>query len=286
MQSMRTPRSVGIVGLGLIGGSLARDLAAQGIRVHGCDRDTGALRAAMREGVVHAAFDGSLQGVGNVDALVLAVPLTEAVEILQRYADRLAHVKLVTDVCSTKQTIAYAAARAGLGGRFIGGHPLAGDHASGWQASRTNLFEGATVYVCPPEGAQAEPLALLRGLWRAAGATTTVTDPAAHDRLLAWTSHLPQAVATALARVLTDGGISGDRLGRGGRDMTRLAASSPDIWTPTAMDNAAALCDALAALETDIAAFRGALERGDREAVRRFFTARVPAAAEGTLPPG
>ncbi|MGH7448275.1 MAG: prephenate dehydrogenase dimerization domain-containing protein, partial [Longimicrobiales bacterium] len=96
-----------------------------------------------------------------------------------------------------------------------------------------------------------------------------------HDRLLAWTSHLPQAASTALARALGRAGVHLDRLGPGGRDMTRLAHSSADIWTPTALDNAASLSRALACLESELAALREALEREDGQAVREFFDLRV-----------
>lgn len=268
---MSTLDCVGIVGLGLIGGSLARDLAARGVRVHGCDRDQRAVRDAMQEGVVHAAFDTSMHELGPLDALVLAVPVPAALDFLHRAAAHAAHVPLITDVCSTKQTITTAAAGLGLGDRFIGGHPLAGDHRSGWAAARSGMFKGATVYVCPEPGSDDTALGTLGTMWSSVGARTHTVDAAAHDRLLAWTSHLPQAVATALARSLAGAGVPLDALGPGGRDMTRLAASSPDMWTPTALDNAAALCDAISALETGLADLREALVRSDDAAVRSFF---------------
>jgi prephenate dehydrogenase len=268
---MTPVRSVGIVGLGLIGGSLARDLAARGVRVHAYDRDPATLRAALHAGVVAASLDASLENVADLDAVVLAVPVTAALDILERASARLARVPVVTDVCSTKQTIGHTAERVGLGKRFIGAHPLAGDHRSGWDASRIDLFRGATVYLCPGTDTAAGPVAALRELWQNLGAVPEIIDPAGHDRLLAWTSHLPQAAATALARALSATGIPPDSLGPGGRDMTRLAGSSPDVWTPIALDNSASLCGALNRLETELATLREALARADHDAVRRFF---------------
>ncbi|MBR9989228.1 MAG: prephenate dehydrogenase/arogenate dehydrogenase family protein [Gemmatimonadetes bacterium] len=264
-------RSVGIVGLGLIGGSLARDLAARGVRVQAWDHDPAALHAAVDTGVVHSALDDSLTDVAGLDAVVIALPVTAAVDFIARNAVRLADVPLVTDVCSTKHTIVRQAARLGLAGRFIGAHPFAGDHRSGWQASRTGLFRDATIYMCPGDAVPVDLVGRLRGMWESVGAVPEIIDPVAHDRQLAWTSHLPQTTATALARALNGAGISRRLCGPGGRDMTRLADSSADIWTPIALDNAEPLCEAVAGLERELATFREALSRADEQAVRRFF---------------
>lgn len=267
-----TVRSVGIIGLGLIGGSLARDLAARGIRVHAADRDAGSIRSAVDAGVVHSVMDDELAGTTGLDALVFAVPVSDAVGMIERRADQLRRIPLITDVCSTKDSISQAAVRAGLGERFVGSHPLAGDHRSGWAFSRAGLFREAPVYVCPLPGTPAGPIAGVRALWESVGAAAELMDPAAHDRLLAWTSHLPQVTATALARALAVTGIARDRLGPGGRDMTRLAGSSPDVWLPIAVDNARHLAPAIAALELELGRLREALERSDAERIRDFFT--------------
>lgn len=266
-----TLRTVGIIGLGLIGGSLARDLAARGIRVHAADRDAGSVGSAVDAEIVDSILDDALAGTTGLDALVLAVPVSSAVEIIERRADQLRGIPLITDVCSTKDSISQAAVRAGLGERFVGSHPLAGDHRSGWASSRTGLFRDAPVYVCPAPGTPAAPISGVRALWESVGATVELMDPAAHDRLLAWTSHLPQVTATALARALAGTGIALDRLGPGGRDMTRLAGSSPDVWLPIALDNATHLAPAIAALELELVSLREALEHSDAERIRDFF---------------
>ena len=103
------------------------------------------------------------------------------------------------------------------------------------------------------------------------GALPETIDAAAHDHLLAWTSHLPQAASTALARALGGAGIIPGALGPGGRDMTRLASSSPDLWTGVVLDNATALAEGLAALEREVARLQAALHAGDREVVHEFF---------------
>lgn len=274
-------RSVGIVGLGLIGGSLARDLSLRGIRVCAYDRNAAALRAALDAGVASSLLDASCADAADLDAVVIALPVHAALEFLAAAADRLARVPLITDVCSTKSTIVQAAQRLGLE-QFIGAHPLAGDHRAGWAASRSGLFAGATVYLCPTDATPAAPLAMLHQLWEHTGAIPEIIDAEAHDRLVAWTSHLPQAASTALARVLARSGIPLDRLGPGGRDMTRLAQSHADTWTPIALDNAKSLSTALAALERELAALRDALDHDDRAAVHGFFET----AAGGVLAKG
>lgn len=268
-------RSVGIFGLGLIGGSLARDLSQRGVRVCAYDRDGASLRAALDAGVVSAPLDKSCADTADLDALVIALPVNAALELLSATADRLAGVPLISDVCSTKRTIVQAAQRLGLR-QFVGAHPLAGDHRTGWAASRAGLFTGATVYFCPTDATPAAPLAMLQQLWAHTGAFAEIIDAEAHDRLVALTSHLPQAASTALARVLASAGIPRDRLGPGGRDMVRLARSPADTWTPIALDNARSLGAALAALEQELATMREALDRDDQAAVHGFFALRPP----------
>ena len=273
---------IAIVGLGLIGGSLARDLAALGAHVLGFDTDAGALAAAIELGAVHEVLplDSGALASADLDALVLAVPLQSAVPLLSVAAPHLARVPLVTDVGSTKATITATASSLGLGDRFVGSHPVAGSHLSGWGASRPGLFRGARVYLCPsPEvgqsaGEEADRDALSRAssLWTAVGALPETIDAAAHDRLLAWTSHLPQVASTALALALAGSGIRPGDLGSGGRDMTRLAASSSSLWTGIALDNARALSEGVVALETELAKLRESLERGDGNAVHAFFS--------------
>jgi len=307
---------IGIVGLGLIGGSLARDLAALGAYVLGFDLDPETLRAATDGGAVHEGLPGGLHGGGldssalaslPLDALVLAVPVQAAIPLLAAAAPHLEHVSLVMDVGSTKASIWATAVRLGLGGRFVGSHPMAGSHLSGWEASRAGLFQGARVYLCPVlevgdgagnaadggaggeahdeagngigdetggetgEAVVPEALRRAQGLWTAVGGVPQLMDAVAHDRLLSWTSHLPQAASTALARALAGAGIRSGDLGPGGRDMTRLAGSSASLWTGITLDNARALAEGLRALEAELARLREWLLAGDRDRVEEFF---------------
>ncbi|HMA25279.1 MAG TPA: prephenate dehydrogenase/arogenate dehydrogenase family protein, partial [Gemmatimonadaceae bacterium] len=183
------------------------------------------------------------------------------------------NAKLITDVGSTKSRIVALAGELGLGGRFVGSHPMAGDHRSGWDASRTGLFANARVYICPPGETSGLVVELAADFWRRLGATPEMLSAEDHDEQLAWTSHLPHMVSTALALALARTGIRRDDLGPGGRDVTRLAGGSPDVWTAIARDNAAALDAALATAEREISEIRGALARADTTNLHKRFAA-------------
>lgn len=263
--------TVAIAGLGLIGGSLARDLSARGVRVLGHDAEAETVDAALREGVIASRLGDDGAGMEDADVLVLAVPVRAAMAMLRELAPRLDRVRLVTDAGSTKTGIVAEAARLGIGRRFVGAHPLAGDTRSGWAASRAGLFSGATVYLTPSAESSAGAVDLARRLWGSTGARTVEMAAEEHDRLLAWTSHLPQVVASALGAALAERGIARAELGPGGRDTTRLAASSPAVWRDILAENAAAVADALAAVERHLAAARAAILTGEVDAIGRWM---------------
>lgn len=268
---MTEPDTVAIVGLGLIGGSLARDLSASGSRVLGWDRDPDTLRAALGSGSVHAALGLELEGAEDADVLVVAVPVSAATAVLAAALPHLGRVQLITDVGSTKRSIRDAAEALGVGARFVGSHPLAGDHRSGWEASRTGLFREARVFLCLGPSTSGEAARLAGELWSRLGAHPEIVDAAEHDRRLAWSSHLPQSASSALGLTLASAGIARGDLGSGGRDATRLAGSSPELWTDIALDNAAELSLAVDSLGRQLQRLGTALAAGDREQVHRFF---------------
>lgn len=264
-------RTVAVVGLGLIGGSLTRDLAARGVRILGWDANAEAVRAAVAEGIVHHPLRDDLADVDQADAVVLAVPVLAAPDVLRRLAPRLHGVRLITDAGSTKASIVRAAQELGIGARFVGSHPLAGDHRSGWDASREGLFDGARVFLCRAPATEADAMLLASELWTRVGARPEVMDADAHDVRLAWTSHLPQLVSTALALTLDQAGTPRADLGPGGRDVTRLAGSDPDVWIDIVIDNADALASALAMMAGRLAGLQRAVISGDRDDLRRLF---------------
>jgi prephenate dehydrogenase len=264
---------IAVIGLGLMGGSLARALSVRGVHVLGYDQDAEHLAAATREGVVAEPLDADLAGIGTAEVVLLALPVDATVAILSRLSPHTGRVRLVMDVASTKHTIVAAAEAAGLGARFVGAHPLTGSHRSGWGASRASLFEDARVFLCPTPSTTPPTLRLAESFWRELRAGTEHLDAAVHDEQMAWRSHLPQLLSTALAVTLRDAGVRRSALGPGGRDMTRLAGGSTAMWSAIAADNAPAIAAAVAACEERLHALRQALQQGDAAATRRFLQA-------------
>lgn len=263
---------VAIVGLGLMGGSLARALAEQDVRVLGYDSAPDSLDAAEGEGIVHERLGAQLAGIEEADVVVFALPVDAIMALLPRIAPRLGQARLVMDIASTKRSIVGAADSLGLGERYVGAHPLTGSHRSGWRASRANLFDDARVFLCPTAHTSAEALRLAESFWRSLRSGVEVLDAAEHDEQMSWRSHLPQVLSTTLALTLREAGVQRSALGPGGRDMTRLAGSSPALWMSIVQDNTPALVHSLIAMESQLRVFREALERADGEETRASLT--------------
>jgi prephenate dehydrogenase len=263
---------IAIVGLGLIGGSIA--LAARkawpAALVIGVDRHEVLEQAMVRHAIDVAAPD--LMIASEADLVILAAPVGQIVDALARLGSHIGTDALVTDVGSTKRTIVEAARALPARLPFVGGHPLAGSAASGIEAARPELFAGRPWLLLPaPEGRE-DLAGKLRAFVEGLGAKpVALASAAAHDRLVAFLSHMPQLTASVLMGVVGEGvGEVGLSLaGRGLRDTTRLAASSASVWIDVCRANGdeigAALDEIIAALQ----ALRGAL--GDAGAVEAVF---------------
>jgi cyclohexadieny/prephenate dehydrogenase len=243
------------------------------MHVLGYDRDPVSVAGALADGVIAKALDPTLDGIEEADLVVFALPVGAAVELVAHVAPRVGRALLITDLGSTKRSIVAACEAAGIGGIFVGGHPLTGDHRSGWNASRTGLFARSTVFLCPAPSTRPAALALAEAFWRRLGAHTECVDAAVHDVMVTWRSHLPQLAATSLALALQHAGITRAELGPGGRDATRIAGSDADMWVAIARDNADNIAPALAAFETQVRMLRSALERDDDIMLRRMLYA-------------
>lgn len=266
-------RSAGVIGLGLIGGSLARDLARSGVRVIGHDEDPATLRRALDSGVLAAPLGAGLDRVADVDCLVVAVPVDRAADVLRAAAPLLGRASLVTDVGSTKRSIVAAAIGLGIGEKFVGSHPFTGSHAAGWAAARDGLFAGARVFLCPTGESGQATIDQARSLWALCGATAEIIDAAEHDRLLAWSSHLPQFLSSALAIAMSDADVTYADAGPAAREMLRLAASDTRVWAAIGLDNADNLTAALLRCEQVLSSLRSAIDGSDGEPLSRLLRA-------------
>jgi prephenate dehydrogenase len=270
------PSSLTVIGLGAIGGSLAWQARLAGIpRVVGVSASRAEGVQALRTSAITELADNPAKAVRGAELVVLAVPAQVTLELIGRLHSLLEPGALLTDVCSVKSPVLARATAEGLGDRFAGGHPLAGTHGSGFAAARPDRLRGCVVYICEtgtPGGDQAARRVM--SFWeKVLEAQPVLIDAAAHDRQLAWTSHLPQAVASALAKALADRGLAGVSFGTGARDTTRLAASSPDMWIDILLYNRAAVVEALETTEQSLADLRRLVAAGDADGLRAYLAA-------------
>jgi prephenate dehydrogenase len=269
-----------IIGLGLMGGSLARALQSLSTRplVSATSRDAAELRRALNDGVIDEAVDGSLEhAIGEADLVVYATPIGVTLELLRAHAAFVPSDATVTDMGSAKRAIMQRAASVGLQDRFIGSHPLAGSHDSGYGASRPDLFQSARVFLTRALDSSTRGIRAdaheerIDALWRAVGARPTFTTPEEHDALMAWVSHLPQIAASALGAALATSDYGADEMGPGGHGATRLALSSPELWADILEHNADSLEAPLAALSKILGELADAVRERDRSAIERIM---------------
>jgi prephenate dehydrogenase len=241
--------TVAVVGLGLVGGSLARALTEAGYRVIGHDRPA-VLRAASSAGAIASAAPRLRDAVADADVVVLAASPRTNRRLLPEVARAARPGAVLTDVGSVKRGICADARRRRIA-RFVGGHPMAGRETSGFAASKPDLFRDRWWILTPDAGLAPAALRIVRGLVRAAGARPIVMTPAEHDRAVAFLSHVPQVLAWALLAAARSDRVASRRLAVAGpafREMTRLAGSPRPLWREILRENRAEVRLALAAL--------------------------------------
>jgi len=278
---MPEPPRVAIVGVGLIGGSIGLALRERGLasEVIGVGRRAASLEKARQRGAVDRTTTNLVLGVADADLVVVATPVDAIVDTVRAVAAA-APRATITDAGSTKAeicrqlrerpaiefTVPGELDRPGPPApRFIGSHPIAGDHRTGPEHARANLFEGRTVVVTPEDHAPPGLVERVKEFWESLGAEVVLLSPEEHDRALAATSHLPHLIAAALAAATPEEWL---RLaGSGWGDTTRIAAGDPPLWTQIFSQNRAAVIDALRRFEHRLAAFDEALASGDAAAL-------------------
>jgi prephenate dehydrogenase len=246
-------RTVAIVGVGLIGGSLGLALRQRALarRVVGVGRRQAAVDRAVELGAVDAGTLDLRAGVAEAELVVLATPVRAMVELARGMADVLPRGALMTDVGSTKAGLVRSLEEvAGTRFRYVGSHPMAGSERRGVDEASPGLFDGALCFVTPTPRTDPRALDALCELWQALGARVRSLDPAEHDRLLAFASHLPHLVAAALVNAAPPDALS--CAGPGFRDTTRIASGDPRLWADVCLENRDRLLDALAQVEQQL----------------------------------
>lgn len=274
-----------VVGVGLLGGSVAQAARAHGLarEIVGIGRDARRLEPALRDGALDRATTDLTAGVAGADFVVLAAPVAAIERLLGAVWPAAAADALVTDVGSTKGGIVRTAQRLAAGRplQFVGSHPMAGSERSGYGVARADLFRGATVIVTPSETSAPAAVKGVTAFWEGLGAGRVVTlDPDAHDRAVAAISHLPHLVACALVDgVARLDPAAFDVAARGFRDTTRIAASDPEVWEEIFLANRQALGTSIREFLRALAELAKLIDAGDVAGLRAVL-ARIKAQRE------
>jgi prephenate dehydrogenase len=269
------PRRIAIVGVGLIGGSigLATRHGLPKAHVVGIDRRTVLLRAGRR-GAIHEGTTSLRLGLRGAGLIVLALPVEGIVKILPRVARYAAADAIITDVGSTKVAIQRAAASAGIGSRFVGGHPMAGSERAGVENADRRLFSGAPWIICPPRRSRAR--SEVTRFVRALGAKPVILTPERHDRVVARVSHLPQLLSVALVNSVAPriGARARALAGPAFRQMSRLAHSPDRLWRDILRTNRLDVRRALDDFSHELSRLRSGLPAVASTAFRRASRGR------------
>src|SRR3954467_2899946 len=261
---------LGILGVGLIGGSIGLAARASGAEVAGFDPDPHVLATALERGAIDRAASSVADTVGGANAVFACAPVGALPAVVDEALASAGQETIVTDVGSTKRAIA-----AHVGDeRFVGGHPIAGSESSGGAHARADLFQGAAWYLTPSARSSGVLYERLHGLLLSFGARPVALDADSHDRLLATVSHLPHVLANGLAphaaRAVDREEEPLPRVGPSFRDATRVAGANSRIWTDIYIQNAEAIADEVDATIAQLAEVATALRAGDASAVESW----------------
>lgn len=268
-----------IIGVGLIGGSLARALrkANKVGEIVGSGRDAAHLEKARQLGVIDSYATDPAEAVRGADLVVLAVPLGAMPAVLEKIAPALELEAVMTDVGSAKGSVINAVRTAfkTIPDTFVPGHPIAGTEQSGVEASFSELFVNRRVILTPTDVSSSAAVQKIRTMWEICGAEVVEMEVGHHDEVLAATSHLPHMLAYALVDTLArmdDSQEIFDYAAGGFRDFTRIASSNPDMWHDICLANHDALVKMLEAFSDDLRLLADAVRRADSDFLKQTFT--------------
>ncbi len=271
---------IAVIGVGLIGSSLARVVRRDGLARHvaACARTEATLAKAAELDLADSFTADPAAAVEDADLVVLAAPHGAYRAIAEAIAPRLKPGAIVTDVGSVKgAAIRDIAPHVPEGVHFVPGHPVAGTEHSGPEAGFDTLFAGRWCILTPPPGTDEGAVERVAELWRRAGMTVELMDAGHHDAVMAITSHLPHLIAYTIVGTATDleEHLKGEVIkfsAAGFRDFTRIAASDPVMWRDIFLNNREAVLEMLGRFSEDLTALQRAIRRGEGEVLHELFT--------------
>ena len=289
---------IALIGIGLIGSSLARVVKRDGLAGHvvACARRAETLAAAERLEIVDSTTHDPAEAAAGADLVIICTPIGSYGEVARAIAPSLSPGAIVSDVGSVKRAVLEAVTpHLPDGVHFVPGHPIAGTENTGPEAGFDTLFEGRWFLITPPPGTDETAIQRVAELWRRAGSMVARMDAAHHDHVLAITSHIPHLIAYTIVGTATD---LEDQLksevikysAAGFRDFTRIAGSDPVMWRDVFLNNRDAVLEMLGRFTEDLTALQRAVRVGDGAALESLFTRtrdirRGVVAAQQHIPP-
>ncbi|MEO5378476.1 MAG: prephenate dehydrogenase/arogenate dehydrogenase family protein [Magnetococcus sp. DMHC-6] len=272
-------KKLAVVGVGLIGGSLAQALREQDLvgEVIGINRSEASLRKALEMGVVDRWTTSLTEGVREATVVLVATPVCSIAQVVTTMAPALSRGAVVTDAGSVKgHLVRQCEAVLPEGVWFVGGHPIAGRERVGVEASFPTLFQGSRTILTPTKHTHPQALALVRLIWEATGSRVELMEADHHDQVLAATSHLPHLMAYNVVNTLSnlEDQLRSEvfRYAAGGfRDFTRIASSDPSMWRDICLANREAILHVLSLFRYDLDALMQKVDQGDAEALFDIF---------------
>lgn len=267
-----------IIGVGLIGGSLAISLRECGLadEIIGVGRGEANLKKAKELGVVDFFTHNISEAVSDADLVVVAVPVLTSIKIIREALGAMKEGAILTDVGSVKGAlISEIDGELPVGVDVVWAHPIAGTEHSGVEAAFSGLYDGKICVITPTDNSSANALEAVTGMWETVGSEVVLMDAAAHDEILGAISHLPHIAAFSLVDAVV--GLedkTGDILkfsGGGFRDFTRIASSSPKMWRDICAMNRDSLLEVIGSFQSSLAKFKGLIEDKDFDTLEADF---------------
>lgn len=269
--------NIGFIGLGLIGGSIAKTLKRlyPEKKLYATSGHLSTVTEAYNDHTIENDTLISLEEIGRLDLIFLCAPVQKNIEYLEKLAPFLGEHTIVTDVGSVKSDIHEAAAALALSNRFIGGHPMTGSEKTGYENATAYLLENAYYILTPTAESPADKVAELTALVKSLGAIALVLEHGAHDHATATISHLPHIVAASLVNLvkrLDDKQETMKTIAAGGfKDITRIASSSPVMWENICLSNRAQILDIMDRFGEELSAIRAQIAASDGASINGFF---------------
>ena len=262
----------GIIGLGLIGGSIAKSLSANKFEVFAEDSNQSYFDAAIKD----SAIVGSLDEINTSKDLILiiCVPVSAHESVFLKHLNLLNEAKLVTDCSSVKNSVLNDLNKNGLKlDNYVFSHPMAGSEKSGYLNSNEKLFEDKTCILMTGEETQESSLRLCESLWQILGSKISLLDLKDHDSLLALTSHLPHLISFSLISTLAELKLESNKIFSGGglKDFTRIASSDVKMWKDIFSNNSENISDAIDKFIEKITLFKNYIVENDLESIENFI---------------